>query len=702
MRKILLFFILITSQLYQSQSDCISALPICGNSDIFYTPSGAGNVNEILATNGCLSSNERYSVWYTFTIATPGTLTFTIIPNVTATDYDFAVYGPTSNGCTSLHNNNVFVRPIRCNYSGTNGNTGLLSTLAPPANPATNYGNDDKWSPYMEVNAGETYYLIITNHSLTNNGFSMNWGGTATLSSAFSDPNLAPNPFIAPGTPNPAGGPNIITTCPLPGVFDFSTLTSGIVNNNANFTVTYHTSANDALSGSSPITAPINIDNATTYYYSIKYEDPVNPANPLNACRQSGSFKFILGEIAVQNATLLSCANNGSSTASFDLTTANVYSDLTAVKKYYLTMDDLLANVNEIQNVTNYVSTEKDIYVNITSSAGCTGNVKITLKFHPQVIVNEDTLEECYNVDDITKATFDLTTANVSTLTGGSKKFYPTLSNAISGTSEINNFTNYISSNSSIYVRVISDNGCYSITKINLKVISPVKSSLLKNKTICAEDRTTLDAGAGFDGYEWSTGATTQAIHGVPVGAYWVKLKTGKCYTIQEVNVYASNLPVISSLDIKNNSVTVNVIGGNSPYQYSLDGINWQDSNVFSGLSRGDHKFYVKDSYNCTPIQIQITVPNLVNAITPNGDNINDEIDYSALAYKKNLVFTVYNRYGNKIYEADKIRNYKWNGMSSGKKVQTGTYWYTITWNEDNASKTQIKYDGWVLVKNRE
>ena len=91
-----------------------------------------------------------------------------------------------------------------------------------------------------------------------------------------------------------------------------------------------------------------------------------------------------------------------------------------------------------------------------------------------------------------------------------------------------------------------------------------------------------------------------------------------------------------------------------------------------------------------------------MNAITPNGDNVNDEVDYTSLAYKKNLVFTVYNRYGNKIYESDKLRNYKWNGTSNGKKIVTGTYWYTITWTESDINNTQMKYNGWILVKNRE
>ncbi|WP_410838869.1 hypothetical protein, partial [Paraburkholderia sp. SIMBA_030] len=86
---------------------------------------------------------------------------------------------------------------------------------------------------------------------------------------------------------------------------------------------------------------------------------------------------------------------------------------------------------------------------------------------------------------------------------------------------------------------------------------------------------------------------------------------------------------VVSNIDISNNSITVNVIGGTPPYKYSLDNINWQDSNIFTNISRGDHKIYVKDAYDCEPISISVIVPNLVNAITPNGDGVNDVIDYS-------------------------------------------------------------------------
>lgn len=182
MKKTILFLILLISQVFYSQSDCVSAIPICGNSELSYTPSGPGLIDEGIGPNSCLNDteNEHFSVWYTFTIATSGTLVFTIDPNVNGDDYDFAVYGPTSNGCTSLSTNNVFVTPIRCNYNGSTatGNTGLSLTLPPPPPPNTNgnAGNAAEWSPYMDVLAGETYYLIIDNFRSSPDGFKNDLG----------------------------------------------------------------------------------------------------------------------------------------------------------------------------------------------------------------------------------------------------------------------------------------------------------------------------------------------------------------------------------------------------------------------------------------------------------------------------------------------------------------------------------------------
>lgn len=324
----------------------------------------------------------------------------------------------------------------------------------------------------------------------------------------------------------------------------------------------------------------------------------------------------------------------------------------------------------------------------------------LTVSSNP--VVYNATLRSCFLESNVATALFNLTNAAVTSQIGTIKKYYPSLTDAQNQTNEINPPSNYVAPNGIVYVRVSNTNGCYKIAEITLVVLPPVHSALLIDKEICIENKTTLDAGAGFDGYEWSTGATTQLISSVGVGTYWVKLRTGECITKQFVKVYATQQPVISNIEITNNKITVFPIGGTVPYQYSIDNIIWQDSNTFANLTRGDVTVYVRDSFECSPMEVTITIPNIINVITPNGDGMNDVLDYSALANKSNLIVEIFDRYGLKIHEGTKENGYKWNGTTNGgKKVSTGNYWFGISWNE-NKTKTPVKISGWILVKNRE
>jgi len=56
MKKALLIFLMIISQMISAQSDCPTAITVCGNSGISYTPSGPGNILEDLG--GCLTDDE--------------------------------------------------------------------------------------------------------------------------------------------------------------------------------------------------------------------------------------------------------------------------------------------------------------------------------------------------------------------------------------------------------------------------------------------------------------------------------------------------------------------------------------------------------------------------------------------------------------------------------------------------------------------
>lgn len=351
----------------------------------------------------------------------------------------------------------------------------------------------------------------------------------------------------------------------------------------------------------------------------------------------------------------------------------------------------------------NFEGTDKIVYTFCGDSPDFMDceEVTLNLKVVP-FIVKDASIKACW-YDVAPYAYFNLTQANVTDYNLATKKYYRTLKDLTAGLNEITTPENFPATGGFIYIKLTTEQGCSATAKVELIPLPVKKSPILVDKYICIDDKTDLEAGPGYDSYQWNTGATSSGIRGVGVGEYSVILEKNGCFITQVVHVKKSVEPVIQKIEISNTTATVIVAAGKAPYKFAVDGItNWQDSNSFTGLSRGQHKFYVKDAYNCTPISTEITVPNLLNAITPNGDNINDYIDYSDLAYKDNLKFVVYDRYGNMIFTGDKFNNYKWDGRHFDKKLVTGTYWYHVSWNEPNKDKTEIKYTGWIMVKNRE
>lgn len=91
----------------------------------------------------------------------------------------------------------------------------------------------------------------------------------------------------------------------------------------------------------------------------------------------------------------------------------------------------------------------------------------------------------------------------------------------------------------------------------------------------------------------------------------------------------------------------------------------------------------------------------LPNIITPNGDNLNDVFRPDKRArFIKSVKFTVFNRWGVKVYEGNDT-GINWPGTdSNGKRLTDGVYYYEaqvefFSINPENAFK---KYKGWVEI----
>ncbi|PCJ89352.1 MAG: hypothetical protein COA57_02335 [Flavobacteriales bacterium] len=162
-----------------NSQDCDGAIAVCQNVYSETTSfSGTGNIpNEINSSISCLGSGEKNDVWYVFTVQTAGNLCFTITPNVTADDYDWAVFDLTNANCSDIFNNVAL--EVSCNYSGTSGATG--------ANGNAGAQNE----PCMTVNVGETYVLNVSQFTTSTNGYTLDFSSsTATIFDNIS-PNLS-------------------------------------------------------------------------------------------------------------------------------------------------------------------------------------------------------------------------------------------------------------------------------------------------------------------------------------------------------------------------------------------------------------------------------------------------------------------------------------------------------------------------------
>ncbi|MGB5271646.1 MAG: GTP cyclohydrolase, partial [Eudoraea sp.] len=190
----------------QNSADCRSAIPVCADAPILSFTDGLGDVDDfdpdVIRQTGCLekgsvsSANiENNTSWYVFRAGTDGQIGFDIeaLPALGTTitsEYDFALYGPDTD-CADISNGTA--QPIRCNYEvnstnftgvGVNPENGQEG--APPL--TANQNTYDEW---IDVTAGEVYYLLINNFNTNFDGNPEPFSLTFTGSSVDADQNSA-------------------------------------------------------------------------------------------------------------------------------------------------------------------------------------------------------------------------------------------------------------------------------------------------------------------------------------------------------------------------------------------------------------------------------------------------------------------------------------------------------------------------------
>lgn len=411
--------------------------------------------------------------------------------------------------------------------------------------------------------------------------------------------------------------------------------------------------------------------------------------------------------VVVQNFTGTYCDNNLDGSAEVDLSTitnqilpnANYFT-----VNYYDNLADANAgNTNTLPN--NYTFTSNlTIYIRVDSPDGCATVIEpIELQVGPRIPVffNSTTQELCDNdLDGFLEVNLSSFIGQYTTDPNVTATFHNNINDAQNGLSPLSNLL-VINGVRNLFIRFESPDECANMAQIQIIIKTPKNSETLEGVRICSSATTTLDAGPGFEEYLWSTGATTPIVN-VGVGDYWVDLTFNGCIYRQYVTVAANELPEITEININNGTVTIIATGGTPPYQYSLNGVDWQDSNVFLGVARGSYIAYVRDRLQCDVVEKEFFIINLINAISPNNDGINDNLNYSDLLLKDEVVFRIFDRYNQELFSGTRENKFTWDGKyKNGSPVPTATYWYILEWTEPK-SRARVKYTSWLLVKNRQ
>ncbi|AZA87963.1 gliding motility-associated C-terminal domain-containing protein [Chryseobacterium shandongense] len=632
------------------------------------------------------------------------------IPGATSYSINPELYGAGTYTCLVTKNN--------CESKLT---TGYNYTLCPPITITTyNIGscNTKVISPIFTTS---TQTIIPSNTSVILAPTS----GTATVNPATGQITYTPNPgltaditdtfiYYAEGNGNPAdfeyfkiiinidvlqtlnGSLTSCTDSNGNGTFD---LTSINVTPDSGTTVQYFTNA--ALTGTPIANLTAYNGPAGTIYANVTSQYGCTKAAQITLTTvtspsvNTGNF----------NATLCDDNFDGIVNVNFSTITPTIVPNPTAVNvRYYLQQTDANAgNTNNLPVNWNYTA-NTTVYVRVD---GLTGNCPpafgqidfkignritlITPSANADICDNDINGSENINLNDYK----NLFTANA----GVTLTFHSTLANAQAGTNAVSP-TQIISAPSiTFFIRFTSATECPSTGVLTILLKAPKKSDVLKDQIVCDGEKVILDAGAGFTSYTWSNGATTQTIM-AGAGSYYVDLEFNGCIYRQSVNVTTSASPTITKIEVSGYNATVSVSGGTPPYLYSLNGIDYQTFNIFTGLSRGLHTAYVLGADQCSPVIKEFLVLNLINAITPNEDGINDILDYSDLRIKQNVSIEVVDRYGAPVYKSSD-KSYIWNGKVNGRPLSTGTYWYVLKWTEPD-TKLPVSYSGWLLIKNRE
>ncbi|WP_430400361.1 choice-of-anchor L domain-containing protein [Flavobacterium sp.] len=435
------------------------------------------------------------------------------------------------------------------------------------------------------------------------------------------------------------------------------------------------------------LTAQANVTPGTQYHIKLVIADEGNYRYDSAIFLGGGSFNF---GVNIGQDRLLS---NGNPICNDEATTTNpfildaTYTGATYQWKYNNT------NISGATNATLEIPSslvptlQNGIYSVDVTIGTCTIPSNITLEFAPSLNVIKDTFILCD--DDNTsdgKTAFDLNAMKNEIFSNLPSNYQVDFFETSTSTTPLPlSYTNTTAYSQPIYARITNIQGCYNDFQINL--IVNVFDEIITDETIglCDGNSIILDAGAGFISYNWNTNPaqSSQMITVNTPGTYVVTLENSTgCFKNKTFSIVGSQIATITNVEINDfnssNSATI-ITSGNGTYEFSLDGINYQDSNFFSNLEAGEYLVYVQDKNGCGIVTNTFYILDYPKFFTPNNDGYNDTWQIKNLekrGFEASKIY-IFDRYGKLLKQISPLEQ-GWDGYLNGTALPSTDYWFVL------------------------
>ena len=304
--------------------------------------------------------------------------------------------------------------------------------------------------------------------------------------------------------------------------------------------------------------------------------------------------------------------------------------------------------------------------------AGCSMRtpVNATINIIPTITLTDTPIPRCGSGPVTLMATTDIGIINwYLTATGGT----------IEGTGA--SFTIPNITTSTTYYAEANNNGCISPNRkpVEIKIYTlPVVKD--EEMTKCKSNNLTLDALLPNMSYLWSTGETTQQIIVKTLGTYTVDITSPspeKCTSRKKITVTEHYIPEINYVDVNETTVVIYLKNPQNYFEYSVDGINYQSSNVFFNVPNGLQTAYVREMSFCSYATRNFIVLITPKFFTPNNDTYNDVWEVKGLINYPEAEVSIFDRYGKLIARLNAAK-LTWDGTYNGNPLPASDYWYIL------------------------